>query len=36
VDSGTVQPGPHLLLLPTKEMLHPGSRFQMTGDLLET
>lgn len=31
-----VQPGPHLLLLPAKEMLHPGSRFQMAGDLLET
>jgi hypothetical protein len=29
-------PGPHLLLLPVKEMLHPGSRFQMAGDLLET
>jgi hypothetical protein len=31
-----VQPGPHLLLLPAKELLHPGSRFQMAGDLLET
>jgi hypothetical protein len=31
-----VQPGPHLLFLPAKEMLHPGSRFQMAGDLLET
>ena len=28
--------GPHLLLLPAKEMLYPGSRFQMAGDLLET
>ena len=36
VGTGAVQPGPHLLLLPVKEMLHPGSRFQMAGDLLET
>jgi hypothetical protein len=36
VGTGAVQHGPHLLLLRAKEMLHPGSRFQMAGDLLET
>jgi hypothetical protein len=29
-------PGPHLLLLRAKAMPHPGSWFQMAGDLLET
>jgi hypothetical protein len=36
VGTGAVQPGPHLPLPPAKEMLHPGSRFQLAGDPLET